>query len=1151
MSKRYLNQKIASGLMAALMLSSAVQVPVLATERGGASYEMTQTVTATVSPRAGNTALNFSYAGATSVHSVSVADLIYRATGSAVSAEETAYLASQGIAMSYDDALSASLISTSAGDNDITFTAAAKSYQAYNGTTVRWIPVSVSLDSMSASFAPSPKGYTATFTSLDKDKVYTATFTYQTTITVSSYALTSIVNLAYNDALSVIAAQNRYEQDKLAYDNAVLAYQNACKEYEVLYAEYQKYQQELKEYNAELSAYNAYMKKVDAYNAAMAKYNAYLEALATYDARYKAYEEELAALPEKQAQYEKYLDYLALIQGATKQLAVINSAYTPDSVGRTMYATLMGDTVAQVLARKDELIRYGGADPNDINNAGDATMALQSLLSEYKKMMTTEDQLRWYTENYSAVRDNFILLYSSLFSLGNNIVVSKVLNKEGKLERYCQFVGQLYIISTGLDDGTTFDSSWSFNDYAIYDLIEPSQRVLDDNSYAPTTSLPERMEPVEKPTVPTAPKKPTEVSEPVKTWTEDLTHPGEAPLTVSKPKEPALRDYTNGAPQIPQVSTQLGAVVDLVKSNKLTFRSGSVNDVDMTFTSSFSKSTSLSQYPLVTFYDHDGKTVLYSVHVEKGGTAVYGATPPRRQSDEKHSYEFAGWKDANGNTAVLSGITADTAFYASYTETLNTYTVVWNVAGKRVSETYHYGDTPSYKGDASYRDAIYQYTFAGWSPSIAKVTGNAEYTAQYTTQRLDSLTFAVVFDVRGETYYRTYSYGEMPRFDDFEHDYVSGGYRYVFTGWSPSLSAVTDNIRYTASFEKMFLIPAGENFDKSADMTVTKTAHIVKTDEYIVDASYAVKEALKAKTQLVLELGGAVMTIDHAALQTMADACYFRLMPMGGLTWRFEITDREDKAIVPTSEILVELPLTTEEENGGRLNAYLDGTAKSVSVHDNMAYLRLKETGMISLRPYYMLSILTEGNGDMTAEKDTFEVGASVKLNTYLEQGWDLKSLTISVDGGEATALTLTDGAFIMPSGDVTISATFAEAEYTIIFVANGEEISRETYRYGETVIAPDMSDRLSYKDNETTYTFSGWDMTLSPATKDITYTAKYEKGNVGGVDDTYISDHDSNKLMTIGLPVLLGVLTLGIGAFVFLRIRKKKGAKKTHFDKS
>ena len=82
MSKQYLNQKLASGLMAALMLSSAVQAPVFASEKNGQTYEMTQTVTATGAPRAGYSALDFSYAGASAVHSVSVAELIYRATGS-------------------------------------------------------------------------------------------------------------------------------------------------------------------------------------------------------------------------------------------------------------------------------------------------------------------------------------------------------------------------------------------------------------------------------------------------------------------------------------------------------------------------------------------------------------------------------------------------------------------------------------------------------------------------------------------------------------------------------------------------------------------------------------------------------------------------------------------------------------------------------------------------------------------------------------------------------------------------------------------------------------------------------------------------------------------------------------------------------------
>ena len=114
----------------------------------------------------------------------------------------------------------------------------------------------------------------------------------------------------------------------------------------------------------------------------------------------------------------------------------------------------------------------------------------------------------------------------------------------------------------------------------------------------------------------------------------------------------------------------------------------------------------------------------------------------------------------------------------------------------------------------------------------------------------------------------------------------------------------------------------------------------------------------------------------------------------------------------------------------------------------------------------------------------------------------------------------------------------------TVVFVANGEEISRETYRYGDTVREPDMSSRLVIKKGKDTYTFSGWDRTLSSVTGDVTYTAKYDKGTVGSADDTYISEHDSNRLMTVVLPIVITVIVLAAGGITaWIVIRKKKAA--------
>ena len=196
MAKKHLNKKLVSGLMAAMMISSTVPHSALAAD-STIDYTITELYPAPVSTRAAGTSLDFSYAGASAVRSVDISEIIRMATGESISSQEAAYLASEGITMRYDETLSSSLVSVSvSGESSITFTAGVNSYQAYNGANVRWIPVSVTIDGKTENFVSSPKGYTASFSGLTKDTVYTATFTYQPTISVSSYALPSVVTYA-------------------------------------------------------------------------------------------------------------------------------------------------------------------------------------------------------------------------------------------------------------------------------------------------------------------------------------------------------------------------------------------------------------------------------------------------------------------------------------------------------------------------------------------------------------------------------------------------------------------------------------------------------------------------------------------------------------------------------------------------------------------------------------------------------------------------------------------------------------------------------------------------------------------------------------------------------------------------------------------
>ena len=179
-------------------------------------------------------------------------------------------------------------------------------------------------------------------------------------------------------------------------------------------------------------------------------------------------------------------------------------------------------------------------------------------------------------------------------------------------------------------------------------------------------------------------------------------------------------------------------------------------------------------------------------------TLEYGAIPshddPVKESTAQYTYTFAGWKPS------IQPVTGDATYTATFSSTVNTYTITWlNEDGTELShETLEYGATPTHADPVKESTAQYTYTFAGWSPEITSVTGNATYQATFSST-VNTYTVTWLNDDGTEIGHETLEYGTVPSHDAPVKE-STAQYTYTFAGWSPEVTSVTGNATYTATF---------------------------------------------------------------------------------------------------------------------------------------------------------------------------------------------------------------------------------------------------------------------------------------------------------------------------------------------------------------
>ena len=186
-------------------------------------------------------------------------------------------------------------------------------------------------------------------------------------------------------------------------------------------------------------------------------------------------------------------------------------------------------------------------------------------------------------------------------------------------------------------------------------------------------------------------------------------------------------------------------------------------------------------------------------------TLEYGETPstsliPSKNDEEHYYYTFIGW------SPEITPVTGDASYTPVFTKEPKQYTITFNnYNGRQLwTTTVPYGETPVYNGETPTRQRTqqYSYEFAGWSPELTAVSGDATYTALFDAI-VNQYTVIFLNEDGTELDRQMVDYGTMPEYQgETPTKDPDAEYRYEFAGWTPRIVAVFTDATYTATYTR-------------------------------------------------------------------------------------------------------------------------------------------------------------------------------------------------------------------------------------------------------------------------------------------------------------------------------------------------------------
>lgn len=180
----------------------------------------------------------------------------------------------------------------------------------------------------------------------------------------------------------------------------------------------------------------------------------------------------------------------------------------------------------------------------------------------------------------------------------------------------------------------------------------------------------------------------------------------------------------------------------------------------------------------ITWKDDEGNTIDTT-------TVAHNAVPTHadaaKEATAQYTYTFSGWSPA------VVAATRDMTYTAVFTPVIRSYPITFKVDGE-IYKTVNvpYGENPSVADPTKNTDAHYSYTFAGWTPAVAEVKGEATYEATWTETPVEH---TITFKINGEVFHIVKGGYNTPA--DYSKMPTTEKTGYTFTGWD---SVLPDNI---------------------------------------------------------------------------------------------------------------------------------------------------------------------------------------------------------------------------------------------------------------------------------------------------------------------------------------------------------------------